>query len=163
MEKMLIINIVAEVNVLQKLIKTKTVQMKELNLYKVWEIMNKLYDTINIFLGESKYIYLLGYKSSYSQMSFKNFLEYYSFKVDNDEVIVFNDDGVPYEDYRNNDFSIFPICLLSFSAEKIKNWIEVEIDLQLEKNKREKLKQLEDKKSQIARLQKGVNNFDEKV
>jgi hypothetical protein len=136
--------------------------MKELNLYKVWEVLNKLSDTMDRLSEENKYVYLLGHSSVYSKMSFESFLEYYSFKIDGDNLIVFNDDSVAWEDFTTNDFSSFPICLLSFSAEKLKNWIDVEVDLQLEKQEREKLQDLEDKKSQIARLQKEVDNFGEK-
>jgi hypothetical protein len=140
----------------------KTKKMKELNLYKIWEIMNKLSNTMDMLSEEDKYFYLLGHQSSYSEMSFEGFLEYYSFKIDGDNIIIFNDDSVAWENFTVNDFSYIPICLLSFSAEKLESWIEVEIDLQLEKQKREKLQELENKKAQIAKLQKEVDNFGKK-
>jgi hypothetical protein len=110
--------------------------MKKLNLRKVWEVLNKLSDTINMLSEEDKYVYLLGYSSAYSKMSFEGFLDYYSFKITSDEIIIFNDDSVAREDFTTNDFSSFPIYLLNFKVIALENWIEVEIGLQLEKQER---------------------------
>lgn len=133
--------------------------MKNLNLERVWEIMNMLSEKASELSEEDKYIQFLGTRSNYGEMSFKGFLEYYSFKVEDDKIIVFNQDGIPWEDYTNNDFSDIPICLLSFSAEKLNSWIETEIKLELERQEREKVAKKENIKQKIEMLQKQLNNL----
>lgn len=133
--------------------------MKNLNLERVWEIMNILSEKASKLSEENKYVHLLGTKSNYTEMSFESFLEYYSFKFDNDNLIIFNDDGIPWEDYTTNDFSEVLVVLLSFSAEKLNNWIETEVILQLEKQERAKVAEKENLKQRIEILQKQLNNL----
>jgi hypothetical protein len=133
--------------------------MKELNLYRLWEVCTLLSEKESELAEQDIFVPLLGHRSNYSIESFEGFLNYYYFKLDGDEVIVFNDDGVPYEDYRNDDFSYVPTILLSFSPERIENWMKIEIDLQLERQKREKAQEKENIKLQIERLQKQLNNL----
>lgn len=131
----------------------------KLDLKRVWEVMNTLsYKQAKLAEEEDKYVELLGNSSNYCQQEFDSFLEYYNFKVDGDNIVVFNDDGVPYEDYDNDDFSYVPICLLSFSDEKLKRWVETEIELQLAKQERDKIREKEDIKRQIELLQKRLGN-----
>lgn len=114
--------------------------MKEVNLYKIWETLNKLYEVMNtLSQEEDKYVDLLGHCSNYSERSFESFLDYYSFKIDENNIVIFNDDKIAYEDFTTDDFSSIPIYLLSFSNEKLKNWIKTEINLQLERQKLKKL------------------------
>ena len=133
--------------------------MKNLNLERVWEIMNILSEKASELSEENKYVHLLGTRSGYGEMSFESFLEYYSFKFDNDNLIIFNDDGIPWEDYTTNDFSEVLVVLLSFSAEKLNNWIETEVILQLEKQERAKVAEKENLKQRIEILQKQLNNL----
>jgi len=134
--------------------------MENLNLKKVWEVMNTLsYRQAILAEEEDKYVELLGHSSNYCSMSFKSFLEYYSFKFEGDNIVVYNDDGVPYEDYDNDDFSYIPSVLLSFSAEKLNKWVETEIELQLKKQQREKIAEKENIKQQIEKLQKRYENL----
>lgn len=132
--------------------------MKKLDLYKLWEICNKLSWEMEKLSENNVYISLLGCRSSYNSSSFENFLFYYSFKIDEDTITIYNNDGVPYEDYSNDDFSYIPICLLSFSAEKLDRWVETEIGLQMEKHEREKMTKKENIKLQIERLTKQLNS-----
>jgi hypothetical protein len=133
--------------------------MKEINLYRLWEICNKLsYEETKLSEEQDKWVSLLGNSSNYCQQEFDSFLSYYSFKVENDNIVIFNDDGVPYESYTNQDFSYIPICLLSFSDEKLERWVETEIELQLVKQERDKIQEKEDIKRQIESLQKRLGN-----
>lgn len=133
--------------------------MKTLDLEKLWEVCNTLSLKKSELQEQSIFISFLGNKSDFCAQTFESFLEYYSFSVENETIIVFNDDGIPYEDYTNDDFSYVPICLLSFSAERLENWMKIEIDLQLAKQKREKEQQKENIKSQIERLKTQLNNL----
>ena len=58
------------------------------------------------------------------------------------------------EDFSNDDVSSVPLCLLSFSDEKLDSWIETDIGLQLARQEREKDAEKENIKNQIERLQK---------
>lgn len=105
------------------------------------------------------YISLLGNNSEYCPQGFESFLDYYSFKVDGERIVIFNTDPIPYESWDNNDFSSFPLFLLSFGDEKLESWIRTEIQLQLEKIEREKIAEKEDIKRQIELLTKKLNNY----
>lgn len=133
--------------------------MKNLNLYRLWEVCNTLSNT-ELGLSENNcYVSLLGHRSDYCEMSFEEFLNYYSFKVEDDNIVVFNDDGVAYESYTINDFSYVPTILLSFDEKRLENWMEIEIKLQLEAQEREKAREKEDLKKQIELLTKKLNNL----
>lgn len=131
----------------------------KLDLKRVWKVMNKLSYEKSKLSEENVFVYLLGNSSEYSSMSFDSFLGYYSFRVEDDNIVVFNRDGVPYEDYYNNDFSYLPIELLSFSEEKLENWIENEIEMQLEKQRLQKIAEKEEIKRKIERLTKELNTL----
>ena len=131
----------------------------KIDLKKLWVICNKLSEKESELAEDGVYISLLGHKSEYNEMSFEGFLECYSFKINTDNIVVFNNDGIPYEDYHNNDYSNIPICLLSFSAEKLDRWIKTEIGLELERIERKKLAEKENLKAQIKRLETQLNNL----
>ena len=133
--------------------------IKELNLEKLWGICNLLSLKESELQEQSIFISFMGHRSNYGEIGFEGFLNYYSFRIDGDEIVVFNQDGIPYESYHNDDFSYIPTVLLSFSAEKLENWMKIEVDLQLEQQKREKEQQKENIKSQIERLKTQLNNL----
>lgn len=132
--------------------------IKELNLEELWQVINTLSNKQSELCEQNIFVHLLGHRSNYGDMSFEGFLNYYSFRVDGEEIVVFNQDGIPYESYNNDDYSYIPTCLLSFSAEKLENWIKIETDLQLQKQEREKLAEKESIRAQIARLEKQLEN-----
>ncbi len=128
--------------------------MKILNLHILWVICNMLSTKQNELSESSTYVSLLGNRSNYNSCLFERFLEYYSFKVEENKIFIFNDDGVPYEDYTNDDFSYVPIVLLDFGEKELEQWIETEVNRQLKEQEVEKLQQKESIKLQIERLQK---------
>ena len=132
--------------------------MKNLDLEQLWQVCNTLANKMQKLSEDSVYVELLGYQSNYTVLSFEGFLDYYSFKIDGDTIEVFNNDNVPYENYTNENYSFISAVLLSFTPEKIDNWIETEIKLQLAKQERQKEADKEYIKLQIERLQKQLNN-----
>ena len=128
--------------------------MKNLNLEKLWQICNKISWKQEQLTEDNIYISLLGNSSSYYMSDFEHFLEYYSFKIEDGNIVVFNCDGIPYEDYDNNDFSYIPIELLDMSDEDLIVWIEAEVERQLEAQRVNKSAEKENIKLQIERLQK---------
>ena len=129
-----------------------------LDLKRVFEVMNKLSSKQEEMWEQDKYIYLMGARSEYHDTSFESFLGYYSFKVEDENIVVYNQDGIPYEDYYNSDYSYVPICLLSFSAKKIEKYMEEEIAKQLEQQEKDKIAQKEELKRQIEILTKRLND-----
>lgn len=134
-------------------------KMEKLNLKKVWEIMNTLSHKESVLSEDNIYVSLLGNRSSYCKQEFDSFLNYYSFKIDGDSIVVFNTDPIPYESWNNDDISFIPSVLISFSSEKLDSWMETEIKLELERQERDKLADKERIKEQIERLQKQLNNL----
>ena len=132
--------------------------MKNLNLEKIWQICNLLSGRELELSEQNCYVSLLGNSSGYCPQEFDSFLNHYSFKIDGDDIVVFNTDPIPYESWNNDDVSYFPSVLLSFSAEKLNKWIETEIELQLAKQEREKIAEKENLKLEIERLTKKLNN-----
>lgn len=134
--------------------------MRELNLYRVWEIMNRLsYEESKLSEEQDKYVSLLGLSSNYSSKEFNNFLDYYSFQISGENIIVFNDDKIAYEDFTVDDFSFFPLYLLSFGEKELKDYIKNEINNQLKQQEIEKLVEKENLKQRIEMLQKQLNNL----
>ena len=133
--------------------------MKNLNLYRLWEVCNILSNKQEELSLEDKYVSLLGNNSNYVEMSFESFLNYYSFKVDDGSVVVFNDDKVAWETFTVNDFAYIPTILLSLDETKLESWMETEIKLELERQEREKVREKEDLKRKIELLQKQLINL----
>ena len=130
----------------------------KLDLEKIWQICNLLSAREAELSEQNCYVSLLGNSSNYCPQEFDSFLNYYSFKVDGEHIVVFNTDPMPYEDWNNDDVSYFPSVLLSFSAEKLENWMKIEIELQLAKQEREKIAEKENIKLEIERLTKKLND-----
>jgi len=133
--------------------------MKNLDLYRLWEVCNILSNRQDDFCEYDIYVSLLGNQSSYSYSNFEQFLSYYSFKIDGDLIIVFNEDLVPWEDYRVDDFSYIPSVLLSFGEKELNEWMEDEIKRQLEQQEFEKSAQKERIEQEIKQLTKRLNNL----
>jgi hypothetical protein len=131
--------------------------IKTLNLYKVWNLMNRLSDEMNKLSEDNIYVSLLGYSSEYFKTDYDNFLEYYSFRIEDNNIIVYNNDGVPYEDYNNNDFSYLDIKLLELDEQGLTNWIKSEVENQLEQQEKEKIMHKEKIKNEIERLKKQLD------
>lgn len=128
--------------------------MEQINLHRIWQIVNILQDKIDELAEQDVFVYLLGRRASYVQSQFENFLYYYSFKVEEKYISIFNDDGVPYEDYTNDDFLYIPKELLTMSDEEILFWAEKEIKRQLEQQEKDKQSRKESILLEIERLNK---------
>jgi hypothetical protein len=103
--------------------------MKTLDLYRIWEILNIVKNQENILSEKGIYSNILGHDSKYYIMEFEYFLYEYAFRVDADQICIFNNDQIPFEDYSNNDFSCIPKNLLSFNDTELIAWIGKEIKI----------------------------------
>lgn len=96
--------------------------MKQLNLYKVWEVMNFITEQENILNDKGIYPCVLGSQSEYFGMDFEHFLNEYYFSVEGEHVCVFNNDPIPYEDYNRTDSSYLPIEILFYDDKQLLDW-----------------------------------------
>ena len=128
--------------------------MRNLNLEKLWSVCNKLSNKGQELSERDIYVSLMGHSSNYSEMEFESFMKYYNFGFEDDNIVVFNDDKVSYENYTVSDFSYIPIILLSLDEKRLESWMETEIKLELERQEREKVREKEGIKKQIELLTK---------
>jgi hypothetical protein len=133
--------------------------MEKLDLKRLWEMCNILSEKQSELAEESVYVHLLGHRSNYGETSFENFLEYYSFKIEQDNIVVFNNDPISWEDYSNDDFSYVPSVLLSFGEKDLEKWMDDEIEKQLGQQKLDKLAEKEIIKQKIKYLETQLNNL----
>ena len=91
--------------------------MKIINTKRIWEIF-QIIDRID----EDE---VLDFNNA--SLEYESFLEWYSFKIIRDSIMVFNDDRVPYEDYTWNDFNYIPFYVISMSDEEVEKWVLEEI------------------------------------
>lgn len=129
--------------------------MKTLNLYRVWEIMNKLSMMQEDLSENDIYIAFLGNSSNYySTMDFERFLDYYNFSISEHYLVVFNDDRIQYEAYTLDDFNHIPRQILDMTDDELDVWMEEELKSQLLQQDLEKELKREHILEQIKRLQK---------
>ena len=105
--------------------------MKTLDLYRIWEILNIVKNQENILSEKGIHPNILGHNSKYYEMEFEYFLDEYAFRVDADQICIFNNDQIPFENYSNNDFSCIPEELLSFNDTELMAWIGEEIEIRI--------------------------------
>lgn len=127
---------------------------KILNLEKLWEVCNILSNKESELSEENCYISLLGMNSDYSDTDFDHFLRYYSFKVEDENIVVYNSDSIPYESWNNEDYSYVPFSLLDCGEKDLEKWIEEEVTKQLEQQEKDKIAEKEELKRQIEILTK---------
>lgn len=91
--------------------------MEIINLKRIWEIF-QIIDRID----EDG---TLDFNNAF--LEYEGFLEWYSFKIIRDSIMVFNDDQVPYEDCTWNEFNYIPFSVMKMSDEEVENWVLEEI------------------------------------
>ena len=134
-------------------------KMKELNLHRIWQILNKVSEAQDKMHEKDLYVYLLNTRSYYVLSNFENFLNYFSFKIEKEYVEVFNYDPIPYESDNNDDvFYIFK-KLLPMTDEELDVWIEDKIERELKRIERDKIAEKERIKADIDRLNKRLERL----
>lgn len=128
----------------------------KLDLKKIWEILNKISWEKEQLSEKDIWVNFLGHRSEYFNRSFESFLEYYSFRINEEDgfLVIYNSDGIAYEDFNNDDFSYLPLKLLNFGEEELKQWVQEETEKHLEQREKEKQYEQERIKEQIKQLEK---------
>ena len=128
--------------------------MKNLNLERLNEICNLISQRQDELAEDSIYVELLGLQSEYSTMSFEMFLSYYSFRIEDDSITIFNNDPVAWETFSNSDFSEVPFIVLDLSDEGLNNWLDRVVAQKIKDLEFENQHRKEGIKRQIEMLQK---------
>lgn len=126
--------------------------MKTLDLYRIWEVLNFITEQEDRLNEKDIYPCFLGNMSRYYEQGFSYFLEHYSFRIDDDEICIFNDDQIPYEDYTNDDYSYISKELLTLDNKKLMSWIDKETEEYLINQEKSKNLEKENLKHQIKLL-----------
>lgn len=129
----------------------------ELDLKRLHEIFNKISFEEELLSENGIFVNLLGNRSNYYQSSLEHFLDFYSFKINKDSISVFNDDGIPWENYTNGDFSDINIDVLKMSNLEVDEWIKNKVETHLKQLKVDEIKRIENIKLEIIRLQKELD------
>ena len=133
--------------------------MKELNLYRIWQVITKVSEEQDKMHEKDLYVYLLNSRSYYVPSDFENFLNYFNFKIEKEYVEVFNRDGVPYENYNNDDVFYVPKKLLLMTDQELDVWIEEKTQKELDRIERDKIAEKERIKADIDRLNKQLERL----
>ena len=91
--------------------------MEIINTKRIWEIFQ--------IVGRIDEDGTLDFNNTF--LEYEGFLDWYSFKMLKDSIMVFNDDRVPYEDDTWNDFNYIPFSVISMSDEEVEKWVLGEI------------------------------------
>lgn len=130
--------------------------IKQLNLYKLWQVMEKICS-----IEENTNFPLMGINSMYCTMSYKSFLDKYSFEieVDMDRIKVFNHSHIQYEDYMWEDDNFVPLHLLNADTPEIEKWAEEKIKELKEYEEKRKEREKEHILKEIERLTKRLEDM----
>ena len=133
--------------------------MKELNLHRICKIVNKLTEEEEKHHSKDLYVYFLGDNSNYCGMGFESFINHYAFKIEDEYIIVFNDDKIPYEDYTNQDFIYVPKEIINLSDSELEIWLQEETEKEMDRIECDKIAEKERIKAGIDRLNKQLENL----
>lgn len=89
--------------------------------------------------------------------SLQDFVDWFSFRVGERGVTYFNDDYIPYEDGRWNDFNTIPFELIDESEEFIREWVLKEIKASEESHKEELKERLRRAENEVERLKEQIS------
>lgn len=91
--------------------------METINIKRIWEIFQ--------IIGRIDVDGTLDFNNAF--LGYEGFLDWYSFKILEDTIMVYNDDQVPYEDDTWNDFNYIPFSVMNMSDEEVEKWVLEEI------------------------------------
>ena len=91
--------------------------MEIINTKRIWEIF-QIIDRID----EDE---VLDFNNA--SLEYEEFLDWYSFKMLKDSIMVYNDDQAPYEDDTWNDFNYISFSVMKMSDEEVEKWVLEEI------------------------------------
>lgn len=95
-------------------------------------------------------------------LEYEGFLDWFSFKVLTNSVMVFNDDPIPYEDYTWNDFNYIPFSVMNMTDEGVEEWVIEEIKkkekeyVEWEQSRKETLLQEIERNKEILKRDFGI-------
>lgn len=129
-----------------------------INLHRIWEMLNLISGNEGLLNSKKIYPDLLGKRSNYTKQDYNSFLEYYSLKCEEDYIVVFNNDCIPYIDH-NVDFSYLPKELLEYNDDKLLDWINEQVDIHIKRIEQTNQEEKENITNQIKILTKRLERL----
>ena len=109
--------------------------MEIINTKRIWEIF-QIIDRID----EDG---VLDFNNTF--LEYEGFLDWFSFKMLKDTIMVYNNDQIPYEDDTWNDFNYIPFSVMKMTDREVEKWVSKEIkkkekeDVEWEQKRKETL------------------------
>ena len=91
--------------------------METINIKRIWEIFQ--------IIGRIDEDGTLDFNNAF--LGYEGFLDWFSFKILEDTIMVYNDDQIPYEDNTWNDFNYIPFSVMKMLDEDVEKWVLEEI------------------------------------
>ena len=109
--------------------------METINIKRIWEIF-QIVDRID----EDG---TLDFNNTF--LEYEGFLDWFSFKMLKDTIMVYNNGQIPYEDDTWNDFNYIPFSVMKMTDREVEKWVSKEIkkkekeDVEWEQKRKETL------------------------
>ena len=120
--------------------------METIDIKRVWEIF-QIIDKID----EDG---ILDFNNAF--LEYEGFLDWYSFKILEDTIMVYNDDQIPYEDDTWNDFNYIPFSVMKMLDEDVEKWVIEEIKKKEEEYVEREQSRKETLLQEIERIKKNL-------
>lgn len=92
--------------------------MKQLDLEKVHQVLSKV---VEKYQKEEDSEIIEGIEHFYHD--FEQFIKDFCFRFEDDYLIIFNNDPIPYEEYANDKYIYLPLVLLNYNDNEIYEWM----------------------------------------
>ena len=126
--------------------------MEIINTKRIWEI----FQIVNRIDEDGT----LDFNNAF--LEYEGFLDWYSFKMLKDSIMVYNNDQTPYEDYTWDDFNYIPFSVMKMSDEEVEKWVSKEIkkkekeDVEWEQKRKETLLEEIERNKKILKRDFGI-------
>ncbi len=95
-------------------------------------------------------------------LEYEEFLDWFSFKMLKDTIMVYNNDQIPYEDGTWNDFNYIPFSVMKMTDREVEKWVSKEIkkkekeDVEWEQKRKETLLEEIERNKKILKRYFGI-------
>ena len=95
-------------------------------------------------------------------LEYEGFLDWFSFKMLKDTIMVYNNSQIPYEDDTWNDFNYIPFSVMKMTNREVEKWVSKEIkkkekeDVEWEQKRKETLLEEIERNKKILKRDFGI-------
>ena len=126
--------------------------MEIINTKRIWEIFQIVYR-----IDEDG---TLDFNNTF--LEYEGFLDWFSFKMLKDTIMVYNNGQIPYEDDTWNDFNYIPFSVMKMTDREVEKWVSKEIkkkekeDVEWEQKRKETLLEEIERNKKILKRDFGI-------